>query len=305
MTNINTVDIVGLGALGVLYADFFTRALGADKVRVLADTKRAERYRREGILLNGEALELNYVDAAQASEPADLMLFCVKFGALEQTIAQVRHLVGENTTIISVLNGIASEEMLAEAFGREKIVWCVAQKMASLKEGNRVTSRSIGNLALGVPAGMDTARLNALTSFMDSVGFPYELPEDIWRHMWSKLLCNTGCNQILMVYETTYSAIQVPGPMRDEMVEAMREVLRVGNAEGVALTEEDVTMWLDVLDHLAPDSEPSMRQDGKAHRKSEVELFSGTICRLGRKHNIPTPVNDSLYQRVKEMEAAY
>ena len=93
--------------------------------------------------------------------------------------------------------------------------------------------------------------------------------------------------------------------MRDEMVEAMREVLRVGNAEGVALTEEDVTMWLDVLDHLSPDSEPSMRQDGKAHRKSEVELFSGTICRLGRKHNIPTPVNDSLYRRVKEMEAAY
>ena len=60
-----------------------------------------------------------------------------------------------------------------------------------------------------------------------------------------------------------------------------------------------------LADSLAPEGKPSMRQDGEAHRPSEVELFAGTMVRLGRKHGVPTPVNDWLYDRVREMEAAY
>ena len=74
---------------------------------------------------------------------------------------------------------------------------------------------------------------------------------------------------------------------------------------GQGLSQEDVAHWSGIVDTFPADGEPSMRQDGKAHRRSEVELFAGTIRRLGAKHNIPTPVNDWLYQRVQEMESAY
>lgn len=305
MKTISSVGIVGAGALGVLYADFFTRALGRDHVRVLADRDRTARYQREGIFLNGRRCDFHYADAARETEPADLLLFSVKFGSLEEAIAQCRHLAGPDTVIISVLNGISSEEILGRAFGPEKIVWCVSQKAAALKEGNQATCRGVGTLALGVPQGRDRSRLERLTAFLDAVHFPYELPEDIWRHMWSKLLCNTGCNQVLMVYEGSYGAIQQPGQARETMIAAMGEVVRVANAEGVSLSEADITHWVEILDSFDPTSEPSMRQDGKAHRKSEVELFSGTIRRLAQKHQIPVPVNDWLYQRVREMEAAY
>ena len=60
-----------------------------------------------------------------------------------------------------------------------------------------------------------------------------------------------------------------------------------------------------MVDSLTPTGKPSMRQDGEAHRKSEVELFAGTINRLGEKHGVPTPVNQWLYKTVQEMEAAY
>ena len=76
------------------------------------------------------------------------------------------------------------------------------------------------------------------------------------------------------------------------MLAAMRECVAVGQAEGVALSEDDVTYWRDIVDRLAPEGLPSMRQDAKAGRKTEVELFAGTVCELGRKHGIPTPVND-------------
>ena len=162
MKNIETVGIIGLGALGTLYAHLFTEALGPQRVSVLADRARTERYRSQDLRYNGEPCAFRYVDAAEWREPVDLLLFAVKFGGLPAAIETCRHLVGPETTLVSVLNGIASEPMLGDAFGAEKVVWCVAQKMSARKEGNAVTVDPVGELALGVPAGRDDTHLRRL-----------------------------------------------------------------------------------------------------------------------------------------------
>lgn len=305
MKSIETVGVIGLGALGVLYADQFTQALGKDRVFVLADRQRTDRYRREGVWYNDELCDFNYADAAQITQPVDLLLFAVKFGGLDTAVDTCRHLVGPDTILLSVLNGITSEEVLGRAFGPEKVVWCVAQKMSAKKEGNRAYCAPTGELAVGLPAGADQAPLKRLTAFFDQIGFAYSLSEDIRTHMWSKLLCNTGCNQAALVFQCDYSGLQVPGKARDTMIGAMEEVVAVAAAEGVTLTRADIDNWVSIIDSLPPDGEPSMRQDGKNHRPSEVELFAGTIRRLGQAHGIPTPVNDWLYDQIKTMEAAY
>jgi hypothetical protein len=212
MKDIRTVGIVGLGALGTLYADTFTRALGKERVEVLANAERAARYRTEGVWFNGQLCDFRYADAARETEAPDLLLFAVKFGALEDAIAECRHLVGPDTVLISILNGISSEQILSDAFGAEKVVWCVAQKMAAKKEGNRAVCDPKGELAIGVPAGADPKSLRRLTAFFDSIGFPYSLPADIRTHMWSKLLCNTGCNQATLAFQCGYGGVQVPEP---------------------------------------------------------------------------------------------
>lgn len=305
MKEIETVGVIGLGALGTLYAHLFTEALGKERVFVLADSRRVERCRRETRYFNGQPCDFQYADAATLTQPVDLLLFAVKFGGLAAGIETCRHLVGPETTLVSVLNGISSEEMLGSAFTPEQVVWCVAQKMSAVKEGSRVTAAPIGELAVGVPERQDTSHLRRLTAFFDSICFSYSTPEDIRTHMWSKLLCNTGCNQSAMVFQCGYSGLQTPGRARDTMLGAMREVVAVANAEGIPLSEEDVRTWTAIIDALPPEGEPSMRQDGKARRKSEVELFAGTIRRLAKKHGIAVPVNDWLYQRVQELEAAY
>ena len=152
---------------------------------------------------------------------------------------------------------------------------------------------------------MDRSRLQALLRLMDSIRFPYVLPEDILRHMWSKLLVNTGCNQAAMVFQCGYGGLKTGQPAHDTMVGAMEEVMAVANAEGIHLTQADIQGWVELIDGFPDQGEPSMRQDGKAHRKSEVDLFAGTIRRLGAKHGIPTPVNDWLYEKVMEMERQY
>uniref|UniRef100_UPI0028B20976 ketopantoate reductase family protein n=1 Tax=Oscillibacter sp. TaxID=1945593 RepID=UPI0028B20976 len=257
MKEIKTVGIVGLGALGVIFAHQLTRGAGYEQVKILADATRIAKYRDEGVYLNDERCVFQYTDAAQEREPLDLLLFAVKFSGLEDAIDRCRHLVGPDTVIISALNGVSSEQILSDTFGAEKVVWCVAQKMPARKEGNRVICSNFGELAVGVPAGQDESRLRALTAFFDRAGFPYALPEDIRIHLWSKLVCNTGCNQAAMVFESGYGKLQVPGPARDAMLGAMREVVLVANAEGIALSEQDVEAWDSIICSFPADGEPS------------------------------------------------
>ncbi len=296
---IQTVDIVGFGALGVMYADFFTKKLGKERVRVLADKGRIERYRAETVTFNGKACDFNYLDAAKESRPAELILFAVKYSALEQAMEEAAHLVGEKTILLSALNGIRSEADLGRKFGKEKVVHCIAQKMAAMKEGNAAFCTNPGELALGVLDGGKEENLNVVKTFFDEIGFAYSCPADMRHAMWGKLLCNVGVNQTLALCEGTYRSVQQEGEEREMMKAAMRETILVANAEGVDLTEKDLEDWVAVIDSLNPDGEPSMRQDSKAGRKTEVVLFAGTICELGKKHCIATPVNDIFMEKIR------
>ncbi len=294
---ITTIDIVGLGALGVMYAEFFTRKLGKEKVRILADRERVERYKKEQITFNGEICDFQYCDAAKESRPSELLLFAVKYGALETAMEETAHLIGENTILLSVLNGIRSEEDLGRKFGREKVVHCIAQKMAAMKEGNAAVCTNKGELAIGVLDGGREENLAAVKDFFDRTGFSYSCPEDMRHAMWGKLLCNVGVNQTVSLFEGTYRSVQQEGEAREMMKAAMRETILVANAEGVALSEKDMADWISIIDGLNPDGEPSMRQDSKAGRKTEVGLFAGTVCELGKKHGIATPVNDRFLKK--------
>ena len=119
------------------------------------------------------------------------------------------------------------------------------------------------------------------------------------RHaLWGKLLCNVGVNQTVSLFEGTYRSVQQEGEAREMMKAAMRETILVANAEGIDLTEKDLEDWVSIIDGLNPDGEPSMRQDSKAGRKTEVVLFAGTICELGKKHGIATPVNDRFLDEI-------
>ena len=100
-------------------------------------------------------------------------------------------------------------------------------------------------------------------------------------------------------------ALQPAGEARMTLISAMREVILLANAEGVALNEGDLMEYLDILSTFPDDATPSMGQDRINRRPSEVELFAGTVRRLAAGHGLPVPANDFLYRRVHEIEAEY
>lgn len=302
---IKNVVIIGLGALGIMYADHFTHKLGMENVRVVVNKERKERYEKAGIFSNGKRCDFNYVDEALEGEPADLVIFAVKGSSLKSGIETARNQVGPNTILISVLNGIASEEVLAEAFGNDKIIHCVAQSMDAVREGNELRYNRMGELRIGVDSPEKQARLDAVTAFFDQTVFPYTVEADIKYRIWKKFMLNVGVNQVLMVTEGTYGTVQKDGPERDLMIAAMEEVIPIAKAEGVQLTEQDLQENLALIQPLSSGNMPSMRQDGLAKRYSEVDLFAGTILEKGARHQIETPTNYYLYNKVKAIEATY
>ena len=122
---IQNAAVIGLGALGIIFARKF--ADSAPQSWVIADRDRIDRYRRDGIFYNDTPCDFRYLAPEDAEQPADLILFCTKFHDLPQAIEFARPFVGENTLVLSLINGITSERLLTEAYGADKVLFCVAQ----------------------------------------------------------------------------------------------------------------------------------------------------------------------------------
>lgn len=301
---IQSVAIVGMGALGLMYGEHIQREMGKGAVRFVMDSARCLRHRDEIYTVNGVRQDFGLVDCGEAT-PADLVIVATKYNGLESALDVMANLVGENTIIISVMNGISSEQIIAGRYGDKNLVYCVAIGMDAMRDGTDLWYTNKGKLQIGALKAEQGPALEALAGFFDSIRMPYSVERDILRALWGKFLLNVGINQTCMVYGTTYEGALNTGEIFEAMSGAMHEVILIAQKEGVRLTEEDYRNYINILRTLKPDGYPSMRQDALAGRKSEVELFAGTVIRIAAKHGVPVPVNEFYYKKIRGMEAAY
>jgi 2-dehydropantoate 2-reductase len=303
---IKTVSIIGLGALGILFGNELSKKMPKENLRIVANKDRIKKYEKSHVYCNGERCKFNYVTPEELCQPVDLIIFAVKYSALDNAIQDARNQIGEHTIILSALNGISSEAIIGETYGMDKILYCVAQGMDAVKEGNELTYHNMGKLCFGESEpGIISEKVNRVSEFFEKVEFPYEAVMDMYKRQWGKFMLNVGVNQTVAVYEGNYGYIQREGEARDTMVSAMREVIALSEKAGTSLTEADLSYWLKILSTLNPQGKPSMSQDMEARRYSEVELFAGEVLELGKRYGISTPVNRKLYDRIKFIEGQY
>jgi 2-dehydropantoate 2-reductase len=303
---IKKVSIIGLGALGILFGNHFAKKMPKETVRIIADRERIKKYRSEDVYCNGEPCAFNYVTPEEPCEPADLLIFSVKYEGLHDAIQAVRHHVGKDTIILSALNGITSEGIIGQVYGMDKILYSVAQGMDAVKVGNKLTYDHMGMLCFGdQEPGITSDKVKNVAAFFDKIDFPYEVDTNMNKRLWGKFMLNVGVNQTVAVYKSNYGEIQRDGEARETMIAAMREVITLSEYEGINLTEADLNYWLSVLATLSPEGKPSMAQDLEARRYSEVALFAGAVLEMGEKHRLPTPVNKKLFDTIKSIERSY
>jgi 2-dehydropantoate 2-reductase len=302
MKKIKTVSLIGLGALGLLFSEPLASAAAPGGFRVIADATRQARYRKEGLYNNDKPLSFKMLRPDEPCEPADLLIFAVKYGQLPRAIADAARHVGDQTIILSLLNGISSEEDIRAVYG-DQVLGCTVQGMDATKEGNRLYWKNMGSFTIGeLCTDQMTPRLLSVADYLTQARIPHEIVTDMRDRMWGKFMLNVGINQVVSVCAGDYGTVQREGPERRRMIAAMREVIALAVAESVKLDESDLFYWLNVIKPLAAEGMPSMRQDLLQGRKTEVDLFAGTVVQLGRKHGIATPVNQALLEEILALE---
>lgn len=304
---IERVAIVGLGAMGTAYAGKFSRVIAKQDLQVIAPREKAERYRSCGVRLCGEELDLNIVEPADA-RPADLVIFTVKFYDLAGAVEAARGAVGDGTLVISLLNGITSEDVIADAYGREHVLLALAGGVDTVRDGTDTVVSAYGEIQFGEenndPAS-PTPRVAAIGELFDRAGLKWQTPPDMRAALWRKLLVNVGANQTSAVLEAPYGVLQRCKEARGICEAAMREAAAVAMREGAAIDGTDVDRALARIDRISPNGKCSMLQDVEARRRTEADIFGGTISELGRKHGVPTPVNDMLLRVIKAKEEMF
>lgn len=305
MEKVQKVYISGLGAIGSIYAARIHES-DPDAVTVIADRDRIARYQQNGVTVNGKAYPFHFIPPDSETGPADLMLISVKQHHLEQSIRDIRNFVGEETVILSLLNGITSEEIIGRQYGMARLLYSFVVGTDAVREGTHTRFSNIGRIVFGEKTNATySAKVRAVKEFFDETGIPYQIPENMHRELWWKFMMNVGINQTSAILRAPYGTFQNIGEARELLEMASREVIALSVKAGVNLNEDDLQNAVKIIDSLGPEGKPSMLQDVEAGRKTEVEIFAGTVIELGRAYGMETPVNQILWRMIRTLERGY
>lgn len=295
--------LIGLGAMGSFFAPRMEAYLGREHFQVVASGGRKERLERGGVTINGVNHKFSIRTPEEEGPKADLIIMAMKDMGLSQAIRDIRNLVGEGTQILCVMNGIESEEKVAAAYGWEHVIYSYMRMSIVMKDGVADFDPYWGKVHFGEARNETlTKRVTAVKAFFDACDIPYEIDRDMKRGIWFKYMCNVGENMTCALFGIPFGAFRSSDSANEIRRGAMREVMAIANRLGVNLNESDIEQQEKTLQTVPYQNKPSTLQDLEGKKKTEVELFSGTVVRLGKELGIPTPLSYLLYHGIRVLE---
>ena len=282
--------ICGLGAVGLTYAVKFK---ANSELKILVDKERLERYNRNKPIFNGVVQEFDYILPDETFTP-DLIILATKSQGLDDAIKNIKNFVNENTIIISLLNGISSEEKIQEAYPNATVLKSYFIGHSAVRVGNSVTQDGVGEIFI--------ENNTKIKEIFDEFEINYQIPEDINYSMWLKYTMNLFSNQVSAILNMNFGELKRNQALLNFAKKIILEVRTIAQVKGVKNLENLENDALAFLNKMCDEGKTSMLQDILAGRKTEVEIFAGEIIRLGKIFNLPTPYNQVLYDLIKIVE---
>ena len=290
MKEIKNVLVCGIGAVGSIYADKIEK-FTPQNLRVLVDEARLERYKKNPTVFNGRVLDFNYILPNDTSFKADLIIIATKFDGLNDVIKNIKNFVYDDTVILSLLNGVTSEKIIAKTYGREKLLYSYFIGHSAIRDGRNITHDDVNTIVYGSENSNDFENVERIQDFFEQAGINYLIPDDIIHSLWLKYMLNVSANQTTAILRMNFGEMLENDKCMDFAINVMKEVQAIAKAEGVCNTESMINETIEHLHTMIPEGKTSMLQDVEAGRKTEVEMFAGTVIKLGKEVGIPTPYN--------------
>lgn len=296
---IQSVAVLGAGAVGS-YVIWGLSERKDIKLGVIAEDERAGRLKK-GCRINDVTYHPD-VWTPQEAHGVDLLIVCLKYGALPGALESIRAIVGENTIVMSLMNGVDSEDIIAEAIGASHMIYSVI-KVASHKEDDGyyfVPETTIGIIFGELQAPYDSERVQAIEALLADTGIHYRSTKFAQEEMWSKFrlnVCNNLPQAILGAGVGCYTDSEHMKAISDGL---RRELEAVAAAKGIDMSKIEASSK-----HGSPvraSAKFSTLQDIEAGRHTEIDMFSGALMRMGKELGIPTPYNEYTYHMIKALE---
>lgn len=303
MKPIEKVLVFGRGAVGLTLGQILFEHLGPEHFAFGCNAARREKYEKDPVKINGKPVVFPYTDDPEAFGKADLILFFTKYSALPAVMEEAAPFMDEHTILMCGTNGILSESDLRKRFPENITLRTIAQKMDSVYADNQLTFENYGELVFGEDGEGQHDAAMAVKALFDACHFPYIESAQIVKDQCSKLMVNCGINQICAAFGLNYGDVASDPRWNAMFREAMEEARAVLNQDGAGLEEEQVLSWLEAEKKFAPEGMPSMAQDVKAGRPTELILFSGTILPMARQSQTAVPVLQDFYDRIAAIDA--
>lgn len=303
---IKRIALIGLGAIGAYVAPGLEKAVGHDSFFVVAEGARKRRLEEEGTEINGTIYKFRVADAqAKTETPVDLILVAVKTYQRAEALEQIRFLVGENTIILPLMNGVDNVDAVASVYGWEHALYGLCRVSVNMHDHRVKYDPNKGFIHFGECKG-NTApyseRVAAVREIFERGGIRYEIPEDMERDMWLKFCSNVSENMTMAVIGNCYGSYLVSEDAEQLRRMAYAEPLRIAMKLGVDIDERDMLKNRSHFRITPFYNKPSTRLDIEAKRRTEVETFSGVVMRLGKEYGVETPVNTWLYHAIRLLE---
>ncbi len=298
--------MAGAGAVGGYYGAMLARS-GQD-VTLLARGKTLEVLRSNKLRVNSYEgdfeIQLKVVESIDEMDAADLIIITTKTYDTDTILQQIKPLVGENTLLLSLQNGVETELKMVAYFDKHNVLGGICYIGAEVTEPGTIVHSADGQIAIGELSGEQSERVQAIATIFGKAGIRTTLSTDIQRLLWKKLLWNAPFNQVCAIARSSVGDILDSPEMWDLLRAVGHEVVTLAQANDVPLTEEDIEEHLTFSDEKLRSVRPSLLQDLERGKRLEHETFGGYLVREGRRLNIPTPVNETLYQLLCFLDTA-
>ena len=297
MMKIEKAALIGAGAVGAYFIWGLSEKL-QDGFSVIASGKRKNRLKQEGLIINKKHYNLN-VKTSEEAGIQDLILVSCKSDALNDLLPDIKKMVGPDTLVLSLLNGVSSEEIIGNAIGMEHMAYAV-MRIASVRDGNRITfsEENTAGIYVGEKNSKEpTERLKAFEELLKDTGIRYNFVENIILDMWMKYASNVAENLPQAILGVGYQAYKDSEHVHFIAEKLWKEVAAVANAKGIPLTDRFL-----LFRGVKPEARFSTLQDLDAKRHTEIEMLAGEMISMGKELGIPVSYCEYTYHLIKSLE---
>jgi 2-dehydropantoate 2-reductase len=297
------IAVVGAGGVGGGFGAALAKA-GAD-VSFIARGAHLAAMKNQGLKVQGGRGETHLVPTRATDNPAeignvDIVLFCVKLWDVESAGQHIKPLIGPDTAVIPLQNGIDAAERLVPILGPNAVMGGVAQISASIVgPGVILQVGSFMRMIFGELDGKLSKRGEDFLALCLKAGFDATLSEQILTELWMKFILLAANASVMALTRQPIGKLRDDPDLRPIFLAAWREAIDVGRARGVALPADALERVLDFTGHVPPAMKASMALDLERGNRLELPWLGGKVTELGRLLGVPTPTHSMMYAMLK------